>query len=85
MLQVLHQVALGADETLLEICMDNAGALRRGEAAVNGPRTNFLGASREITLQAKQVVGRARHGGKRGLIHSKACQHFRAVGFSKFR
>src|ERR1041385_2003363 len=39
---------LGADETLLEIGVDDAGCLRRARAARHGPGTGLLRPGREI-------------------------------------
>ena len=45
---------LGADETLLEITMDDAGGLRGGPAFADRPGAGFLRAGGEIGLQAQQ-------------------------------
>ena len=50
---------LGADEAALEVGVDDAGRLRRGVAAVDGPGAHFLHAGGEVGLQAEQVVAGA--------------------------
>ena len=46
-----------ANESLLKVCMDNAGALRSFPAFFIRPGTYFLYTGSEVSLQVQQAVG----------------------------
>ena len=64
---------LGADEAAFEIGVDDTGSLRCGVAFVDGPRTYFLHAGGEISLQAEQIVARADKAVQAGFLHAHFC------------
>jgi hypothetical protein len=49
----------GTDESALEVGVYDAGSLGRGVAAMNCPGPNFLLSSREVGLEAEQLVAGA--------------------------
>ena len=84
LLKVRHGVDLRANEAAFKVGMNHAGRLRGSGALQDCPRANLLGASREVTLQAEQLIGSACHGVESGLVHSKTGKHLGAIGFGQF-
>ena len=66
--QVVEGDDLGLDEALLEVGVDDAGGLGGGGALLDGPGAGFLGAGREVGLQAEGVEADAGEGGQAGLL-----------------
>ena len=78
--EIVVRDGLGADEALLEVGVDHAGRLRGGVALVDGPGARFLGADREIGLQAQQVIGLADQLVQAGLGEFEGLQELSALG-----
>src|SRR5690606_18954082 len=66
---------LGADEPLLEVRVDDAGAAGRLPAGAEGPGPRLLLARGEERAQAEEVVGGAHEAGQRTLAQAERLEH----------
>ena len=74
--QVVEGDDLGLDEALLEVGVDDTGRLGGGGALLDGPGAGFLGAGREVGLQAQGVEADAGEGGEAGLLLADRLEEF---------
>ncbi len=70
---------LGANEAALEIGVNHARCLRRGVAAMNRPRADFLLAGREVRLQSEQVVAGANEPIETGRLEAERREKLRPI------
>ena len=61
---------LRTNKAAFEVRVNDAGGLRRRIALVNGPGAHFLGAGREVGLQAEKFVARADHAVEPRFVHA---------------
>jgi hypothetical protein len=75
--KVLKANGLGADETFLEIAVDDACRLRGGPAFFDGPGARFLRAHGEIGLQAEEIVAGVDEAGEAWFFEADCGEEFR--------
>jgi len=76
---VIETNYFGADETPLEIGMNDTRCLRRSRALFDGPGAHFFDARREIGLQSEQGVTRTNHTIKTGLFQTEIFEEISAI------
>src|ERR1041385_4707944 len=76
---------LGADETMLEIGMDDAGGFGRPRAPGHGPGARFLGPRREKRQQAEKRVPGPDQPVQAGFFKAETRKKFRALAFGELR
>src|SRR5690349_8762915 len=83
--EIIVRDRLCADEAALEIGVDHARGLRRGRAALDGPRADFLFARREVSLQSEQLVTGPDHAIEARLIEAHVSEERAAIGGVELR